>query len=56
MQSKSNTVTAESLVQSARALVPKLKELAAQTDRARKMPDETVADMRPAGLFDVRKP
>ena len=56
MQAKSNTVTAESLVQSARALVPKLKERAAQTERDRKVPVETIAEMQAAGLFDILKP
>ncbi|TXI08635.1 MAG: flavin-dependent monooxygenase, partial [Rhizobium sp.] len=56
MQSKPNTVTAESLVQAARNLVPKLKERAAQTERDRKVPDETVAEMQAAGLFDILKP
>lgn len=49
-------VTPELLVQRARELVPRLKERALQTERDRKVPDETIAEMQAAGLFDVLKP
>ncbi|ROH86810.1 flavin-dependent monooxygenase [Stagnimonas aquatica] len=44
------------LVQRARDLIPKLKERAVQTETARKVPEETIAEMQAAGLFDVLKP
>ena len=50
------TVTPELLVQRARDLIPKLKERAVQTETARKVPEETIAEMQAAGLFDVLKP
>ena len=49
-------VTPEMLAQRARELVPKLKERALKTEAARELPDETIADMQAAGLFDVLKP
>lgn len=49
-------VTPELLIQRARDLVPKLKERAAQCEADRKVPDQTVADMQEARLFDVIKP
>jgi len=50
------TVTPELLVQRARDLIPKLKERAVKTETDRKVPDETIAEMQAAGLFDVLKP
>ncbi|MDP3859153.1 MAG: acyl-CoA dehydrogenase family protein [Stagnimonas sp.] len=50
------TVTPELLVQRARDLIPKLKERATKTETDRKVPDETIAEMQAAGLFDVLKP
>lgn len=50
------TVTPELLVQRARDLIPKLKERAGKTEADRKVPDETIAEMQAAGLFDVLKP
>lgn len=50
------TVTPELLVQRARDLIPKLKERAVKTETDRKVPEETVAEMQAAGLFDVLKP
>lgn len=50
------TVTPELLVQRARDLIPKLKERAVKTETDRKVPEETVAEMQAAGLFEVLKP
>ena len=50
------TVTPELLVQRARDLIPRLKERAGKTETARQLPDETIAEMKAAGLFDVLKP
>ena len=44
------------LVQRARELVPKLIERAPQAEAERCVPQETVAEMKAAGLFDVLKP
>jgi 3-hydroxy-9,10-secoandrosta-1,3,5(10)-triene-9,17-dione monooxygenase len=51
-----NTVTPEMLVQRARDMIPRLKERAQQTETERKVPDQTVAEMQAAGLFEVLKP
>ncbi|WP_245732400.1 flavin-dependent monooxygenase [Solimonas aquatica] len=48
--------TPEQLVQRARAMVPRLKERAAKTDAERKVPDETVREMKEAGFFRVLQP
>jgi len=48
-----NTVTPEILVQRARDMIPRLKERARQTETDRKVPDQTVAEMKEAGLFRV---
>ncbi len=53
MQTKPNTVTPEILVQRARDMIPRLKERARQTETDRKVPDQTVAEMKEAGLFRV---
>ena len=44
------------LLASARQLIPALKERAEQADRDLKVPVETVADMREAGLFRAMQP
>jgi 3-hydroxy-9,10-secoandrosta-1,3,5(10)-triene-9,17-dione monooxygenase len=44
------------LIEKARALVPRLRERSAQTNRDRKLPDETIAELRESGLLDVRRP
>lgn len=49
-------VTAEELVERARALVPALKERVAQTERERRVPAETIADFQRAGLLRTLKP
>ena len=49
-------VLAEELIERARALVPVLAERAAQAERASKVPDETIADLREAGFFRVLQP
>ena len=49
-------MNAETLIQRARDMVPTLKERAKQCEADRKVPDETVAEMKEAGLFDVLKP
>lgn len=55
-ESVEDIVTPESLIQSARELIPKLKARAEQTDQARCIPKETIADMQAAGFFEVLKP
>lgn len=55
-ESVQETVSPESLFQSARDLVPVLKERAEQTEAERRLPDETIADLQAAGLFEVLKP
>ena len=49
-------VTAESLVQRARAMVPVLAERAAKAEAARSVPPETIADLQAAGFFRVLQP
>jgi len=44
------------IVQRARAMVPVLKERAAKANELRRLPDETIAEMKQAGFFDVLKP
>lgn len=48
--------TSQQLIDSARALVPALRERAAKTDELRRLPDETIADLQAAGLFRVLQP
>ena len=55
-ESLQNMVTPESLIQSARDLVPTLKARAQQTEEVRSLPKETIADMQAAGFFEVLKP
>jgi len=49
-------VTREEMVQRAAALVPKLRERAAQTEQLRRLPDETIADLVDAGLLRIVTP
>lgn len=44
------------LIRQARALVPALKSRAAQAEKDQKIPDETIADMKKAGLFKAMQP
>jgi 3-hydroxy-9,10-secoandrosta-1,3,5(10)-triene-9,17-dione monooxygenase len=48
--------TADELVKRARDLIPKLEQRWEQADRERKVPDQTVAEMKAAGLFRVLQP
>ena len=48
--------TAAELVSRARAMVPRLIERGLQADRDRRVPDETIAEMKAAGLFRVLQP
>ena len=50
------TPSPETLVAAAQALQPKLRERVAKADRDAKVPDETVAEMKKAGLFRVLQP
>ncbi|MGH8809977.1 MAG: flavin-dependent monooxygenase [Noviherbaspirillum sp.] len=49
-------VSAEELIERARALAPVLAERAAQAEREAKVPDETIADFKKAGFFRVLQP
>jgi 3-hydroxy-9,10-secoandrosta-1,3,5(10)-triene-9,17-dione monooxygenase len=49
-------VTPEVIVQRARDLVPVLKSRSQQAERERRLPNETIADMKAAGLFRVLQP
>ena len=49
-------VTLEEVLERAEALVPRLRERAAQTEKLRRVPDETVQDFLSAGLFRVLQP
>ncbi len=46
----------EELIDRARALVPRLIERAPQADRDRRVPDDTIDEMKAAGLFRVLQP
>jgi 3-hydroxy-9,10-secoandrosta-1,3,5(10)-triene-9,17-dione monooxygenase len=46
----------EVLLESARALLPALRERAGEGDRLRRIPDETIADFRRAGFFRMLQP
>jgi 3-hydroxy-9,10-secoandrosta-1,3,5(10)-triene-9,17-dione monooxygenase len=48
--------TTEAVVARARALIPVLRERAGETDRARELPPETVADLKRTGLHRVFQP
>ncbi|WP_395407502.1 acyl-CoA dehydrogenase family protein [Pseudoduganella sp. UC29_106] len=49
-------VSPEELIARARAMLPALAERAAQAEKDRKVPDETIADLQQAGLFKVLQP
>jgi 3-hydroxy-9,10-secoandrosta-1,3,5(10)-triene-9,17-dione monooxygenase len=49
-------VTPEILVQRARDLVPQLKARSAQAEAERRIPKETIADMKAAGFFRILQP
>jgi alkylation response protein AidB-like acyl-CoA dehydrogenase len=46
----------DELIECARKLVPSLRERAARTDAERKVPTESIAELRAAGLLDVLLP
>ena len=48
--------TRDEILASARALVPVLRERAEATEHARRISDETIADIRAAGLWRILKP
>lgn len=52
----SKAISADELIQRARALIPALAERAAAAEAARKVPAESVAEMEQAGLFRVLQP
>jgi len=56
LASRNPPVTPEVLIERARALVPKLIERGREADRAVRIPDETIAEMKAAGLFRVMQP
>jgi len=49
-------VTAEELVDRARSMIPTLRERAKHADALRRVPDETIADFKEAGLFKAVQP
>lgn len=55
-ESVQQSVTAAELYQRARDLVPVLRQRADQCAEDRKVPDETIADLQDAQLFEVLKP
>ncbi|MDD3763920.1 MAG: acyl-CoA dehydrogenase family protein [Nevskiales bacterium] len=55
-QSKTAPISPEVLVQRARDMIPRLKERAAQCDADRKVPEQTIAEMKEAGFFRVLQP
>ena len=48
--------TREQILDAARGLIPVLRERAPEAERIRRIPDETIADLRRAGLWDILKP
>ena len=48
--------TEEHLVEKARAMIPKLKERSDRAEADRKIPVETMRDLKEAGFFDILKP
>jgi 3-hydroxy-9,10-secoandrosta-1,3,5(10)-triene-9,17-dione monooxygenase len=50
------TAKGSELIRRARSLVPVLAQRAAQTERNRRVPAETIADLQAAGLFQVMQP
>lgn len=55
-QKVTSIVSAETLVERARAMVPVLKQRAAKTEAARCLLPETIAEMKAAGFFRVLQP
>lgn len=55
-ESKTSTPDPATLMDSARAMYPRLRERANRCAQERKVPDETVAEMEQAGFFNVTKP
>lgn len=52
----SPSVSAETLLQRARDLVPVLKQRARQAEELRHIPEETIRDLKDAGLFQIPTP
>ena len=48
--------TREQFVEAARALIPVLRERAPEAERIRRIPDETIEDLRRAGLWRILRP
>ena len=48
--------TREQILDAARGLVPVLRGRAPEAERIRRIPDETIADLRAAGLWNILKP
>ena len=48
--------TRERILEAARSLIPVLRERAPEAERIRRIPDETIDDLRGAGLWDILKP
>jgi len=46
----------DALIERARALAPTLRQRAAETERLRRLPEQTLADFRKAGLMGLLKP
>ena len=46
----------DALVQRAQALIPALRQRATETEKLRRLPDQTLADFRQAGLMGLLKP
>jgi 3-hydroxy-9,10-secoandrosta-1,3,5(10)-triene-9,17-dione monooxygenase len=55
-ESVASIPSAAELISRARALVPRLSERGGQADRDRRIPDETIAEMKAAGLFRALQP
>jgi 3-hydroxy-9,10-secoandrosta-1,3,5(10)-triene-9,17-dione monooxygenase len=56
MDAKTDTPTAAEMIARARAMIPVLRERAPAAERERRLPKETIADMKQAGLFQVLQP
>ena len=48
--------TRDEILDAARLLVPVLRERAPEAERIRRIPDETISDLRRAGLWNILKP
>ena len=48
--------TREQILEAARALIPVLRERAPEAERIRRIPDETIEDLREAGLWRILRP